>query len=178
MLTDPEDILNFWFYEVGPDKWFIPDPALDEAVRERFLAAHERAALEELNGWEDTPEGTLALLLLLDTFPRLMFRATPRAYATDVMALDLARQAIIRHFDDRIDKTYKLFFYLPFEHSENLGDQRLSLFYIRERTKEPSWIETAERRFDMISRFGRFPNRNDALGRESTPEELSFLAAR
>lgn len=176
MLIDPEDILNFWFYEVGPAKWFKPDPELDVAVRDKFLAAHERAALDELGAWEDTPEGMLALLLLLDAFPRLMFRGTARAYDTDGHALDLARQAIIRHFDDRIDRTYKLFFYLPFSHAENMGDQRLGLFYIRERTKEDSWIETAEALYDAIQLFGRFPDRNAALGRESTPEENAFLA--
>jgi len=175
MLNDPEEILNFWFYEVGPSRWFVEDPQLDATVRERFLAAHERATLDGLREWEETPEGTLCLLLLLDTFPRLMFRGTPRAYATDDAALDLARQAIIRHFDDRIDRNYKLSFYLPFEHSENIGDQRLATFYVRERTKEPSWVDGADWRFSIIQKFGRFPHRNAVLGRESTPEELAFL---
>ena len=175
MLTDPEDILNFWFYEVGPDRWFSADPALDENVRTKFLAAHERAALDELREWEATPEGMLCLLLLLDPFPRRLFRGSPRAYATDEMALELARQAIIQHFDDRIDRVFKLFFYLPFEHSELVGDQRLATFYIRERTKEPSWVDTAEWRHQVIQRFGRFPHRNKTLGRESTPEEIEFL---
>lgn len=175
MLTDPEEILNFWFYEVGPDRWFIQDSELDETVRTRFLAAHERAALDGLREWEETPEGMLSLLLLLDTFPRRMFRGTPRAYATDEAALDLARQAIISHFDDRIDRNFKFFFYLPFLHSEHASDQRLAVFYVRERTKEPDWVDRAEARLDIIQRFGRFPHRNQILGRESTPEEISFL---
>ncbi len=175
MLTDPEEILNFWFYEVGPKRWFAHDLALDEAVRERFLAAHERAALDELREWEETPEGMLCLLLLLDVFPRRMFRGTARAYATDETALELARQAIIRHFDDRIDRNFKLFFYLPFEHSENMGDQRLAVFYVRERTKDPEWVDAAEWRAQTIQRFGRFPHRNVVLGRVSTLEETSFL---
>lgn len=176
MMTDPEDILNFWFYEVGPDRWFKDDPDLDETVRARYQAAHERAALDELRGWEETPEGVLALLLLLDQFPRRMFRGTARAYATDDNALDIARQAIIRHFDDRIDKTFKLFFYLPFVHSESAGDQRLGVYYIRERTKDPAWVDSAEWRLQTVMRFGRFPHRNDALGRETSPEEQTFLA--
>lgn len=175
MMTDPEDIQNFWFYEVGPDRWFKLDPALDETVRARYLAAHERAAMEALSEWENTPEGVLALLLLLDQFPRRMFRGTARAYATDDLALELARTAIIKHFDDRIDRGFKLFFYLPFVHSESFGDQRLALFYIRERTKDSAWIDSAEWRYQTIQRFGRFPHRNAALGRASTPEEEIFL---
>ncbi len=175
MTVDTEDILNFWFLEVGPDRWFAPDPALDEAVRTRFLDMHAKAARGEFKKWEETPEGVLTLLLLLDTFPRRMFRGTPQAYATDDMALELARAAIIRHFDDRIDRQFKLFFYLPFEHSELDGDQRLAVFFVRERTKEAVWLDTAEWRLRTILRFGRFPHRNALLGRESTPEEIEFL---
>ncbi len=175
MLKDPADILNFWFYEIGQARWFSEDPALDNIVRERFASTYERAALEELKEWEETPEGVLALLLLLDIFPRLMFRGTRQAYATDELALDLARRSIIRHFDDRIDKTFKFFFYLPFMHSERMSDQRLALFYIRERTKEPDWINEAEKNFFTIQTFGRFPNRNSILGRETTPAETAFL---
>lgn len=175
MLNDPEEILNFWFYEVGPNRWFVEDPERDTTMRERFLPAHERASLEGLREWEETPEGSLSLLLLLDMFPRCMFRGTPRAYATDDVALDLARQAIIRHFDDRIDRNYKLFFYMPFEHSENIGDQRLASFYVRERTKNPDWVDSADWRMKVIQTFGRFPHRNAILQRESTPEEVAFL---
>jgi len=177
MLTDPEEILNFWFYEVGANRWFAPDPALDESMRGRFLPAHERAALDELQGWEETPEGALGLLLLLDTFPRRMFRSTVRAYATDAPALDLARHAIIRHFDDRIDKNFKLFFYMPFSHAEDAGDQRLAVFYVRERTKEPAWVDDVEARHRIIQRFGRFPHRNAVLGRPSTDQEALYLSS-
>ena len=117
----------------------------------------------------------LALLLLLDEFPRRMFRGTSRAFETDDQALELARTAIIKHFDDRIDKQFKLFFYLPFLNSESMGDQRLALFYIRERTKESEWLDRAEQHFYTIQRFGRFPDRSPVLGREMTPEEAEFL---
>jgi uncharacterized protein (DUF924 family) len=170
-----EDILNFWFYEVGRDRWFVENRALDVQLREKFLAVYEDAAARKLEEWKQTPEGMLALLLLLNEFPRRMFRGTSRAFETDAEALELAREAIIRHFDDRIDKQFKLFFYLPFVNSESLGDQRLALYYIRERTKEDQWLSLAEQHLDVVSRFGRFPQRNPVLGREPTPEEVMFL---
>lgn len=173
----PEDILNFWFYEVGQDRWFSDDAVLDNTVRERFLALHEQAAQDALPAWKSTPEGMLALMLLLDQFPRRMFRGTSRAFETDDLALDLAREAIIHHFDDRIDKTYKLLFYLPFLNSEDESNQRLALFYIRERAKEEKWLSLAEQNFELVQRFGRFPQRNPILGRPTTPEEEAFLQA-
>lgn len=171
----PEDILNFWFYEVGRDRWFAEDRTLDATVRERFLPWHEKAAVGELKAWEGTPEGMLALMLLLDQFPRRMFRGTSRAFETDEAALELARTAIIKHFDDRIDKGYKMLFYLPFLNSESEGNQRLALFYIRERVKENDWLSMAEEHLDIVQRFGRFPQRNPILGRDPTPEEAAFL---
>jgi len=175
MSINAEDVLNFWFYEVGRERWFADDRALDLQIREKFLALYEQAAQDGLKAWETTPEGVLALLLLLDEFPRRMFRGTTRAFETDAQALELARNAIIKHFDDRIDRQFKLFFYLPFLNSESMGDQRLALFYIRERTKEDDWLNRAEQHFHTIQRFGRFPQRNPILGRELTPEEAEFL---
>lgn len=172
---DAEDVLNFWFYEIGRDRWFADDRSLDLQIREKFLAMHEKAANGDLQSWETTPEGMLALLLLLDEFPRRMFRGTSRAFATDEQALELARDAVIKHFDDRIDRQYKLFFYLPFLNSESMGDQRLALFYIRERTKESDWLDRAEQHFHTIQRFGRFPDRSPILGRELTSEEQAYL---
>lgn len=175
MTCAPEDILDFWFREVGYERWFVSDPQLDATMRERFSEIQQQAADDKLSAWKKNPEGMLALLLLLDEFPRRMFRGTSRAFATDDLALELAREAIMHHFDDRIDKTYKLIFYLPFLNSENVGDQRLALFYIRERTKEDAWLSMAERNFNTVERFGRFPDRNPILGREATPEEYAFL---
>ena len=170
-----EDILNFWFYEVGRDRWFSDDRTLDLQLREQFLPLYEQAAKNELKSWETTPEGMLALLLLLGEFPRRMFRGTTKAFASDEQALELARNGVIKHFDDRIDKVYKMLFYLPFLNSEDEGNQRLALFYIRERTKEEKWLSLAERNFEVVQRFGRFPQRNPILGREPTPEETEFL---
>lgn len=175
MEISPDNILSYWFYQVGPSRWFTPDEAVDRVVRTEFLEAYECAAAEELAFWKETPEGVLALILLLDVFSRCMFRGTARAYETDQVALDLARDAIIRHFDDRIDKNFKLFFYLPFCHSESADDQRLAVFYVRERTKEIAWVDYAYRQKAIIDRFGRFPDRNVCLGRVSTPEEEAYL---
>lgn len=175
MELSPEDVLNFWFLEVGRNNWFARDDRLDVMIRERFHKLFDEAAAQRLVAWETTPIGMLALVLLLGEFPLRMFRGTARAFETQDDALELARTAIIHHFDDRIDKQFKLFFYLPFLHSEDIGDQRLSLFYIRERAKEAEWLDIAERHFEIIQRFGRFPDRNDALGRPSSPEEVAFL---
>jgi uncharacterized protein (DUF924 family) len=174
--VNAEDVTNFWFMEVGEQKWFAGTPELDQQIHSRYNELYEQAAKGELKAWEETPSGMLALVLLLDQFPRNMFRDTAKAYATDDLALDLARTAIIKHHDDRIDVNFKLFFYLPFQHSENMGDQRLALFYIRERTKNPVWLDYAEKHFNIIQQFGRFPHRNAALGRKPTAEETTFLA--
>lgn len=176
MSKDPDEVLNFWFMEVGPERWFEPDPALDELVRSRFLEWHEQAASGQFAAWGETPTGVLALILLLCIFPRRMFRGTARAYATDDQALEVARKGIIHHFDDRIDRQFKLFFYLPFGYAENLGDQRLSVYYVRERTKVQSWIDAAEERQQVIRCFGRFPHRNASLNRQTTPEEADYMA--
>ncbi len=174
-MSEAEDLLNFWFYEIGRDRWFEQPESLDAQIRDRFLQDYEKASRGELRKWEETPEGTLALLLLLDEFPRRMFRNTSRAFETDEIALELARDAIIKHFDDRIDRQYKLLFYLPFLNSESVGDQRLALFYIRERVKDSEWLTRAETNHEIVQRFGRFPQRNPILGREPTPEEDRFL---
>jgi uncharacterized protein (DUF924 family) len=170
-MCDAEDILNFWFYEVGRDKWFRHEEALDTQIRERFLPAYGKAMHGDLNKWRDTPEGMLALLLLLDEFPRRMFRNTARAFETSEMAVELARDGIIKHFDDRIDRQYKLLFYLPFLNSENIGDQRLALFYIRERVKDNDWLVKAEESHEIVQKFGRFPERDAILGRHPDLED-------
>ncbi|MFA4994095.1 MAG: DUF924 family protein [Bdellovibrionales bacterium] len=170
-MSDPEDILNYWFYEVGRDKWFVHEEALDSQIKERFLQDYERAARGDYKKWEETPEGTLALLLLLDEFPRRMFRNMARAFETSESAIELAREGIIKHFDDRIDKQYKLLFYLPFLNSENIGDQRLALFYIRERVKDNEWLAEAEKSHETVLRYGRFPQRDAILGRQPDLEE-------
>jgi uncharacterized protein (DUF924 family) len=172
-LATPDEVLAFW-REAGPDRWFTPDEAFDDACRERFLLTHEAAARGDLNEWELTPDGSLALVLLLDQFPRNMFRGTKRVYRTDPAAVDAADRAIEKGFDTQVDPALRRFFYLPFMHSEELRDQDRSVT-LNEATGEVELMEWARHHRDIIARFGRFPHRNAVLGREETAEEERFL---
>ncbi|MCA1369966.1 DUF924 family protein [Bradyrhizobium sp. BRP14] len=165
-------VIRFW-REAGPTRWFAKEPEFDRAFRERFLAAHEAAARGELLNWTASPEKTLALLLLLDQFPRNAFRGTPRMYDTDALALGIARAAVDAGYDLQGPADLQLFFYLPFGHSENLADQERSV-ELAGRLGEPS-LSHAKGHRDIIRRFGRFPHRNRILGRMMTEEEQRFL---
>lgn len=171
--TNPEDVVTFW-RDAGPRKWFAKDDAFDRACRERFMAAWEKAGRGELADWEASPEGALALLILLDQMPRNMFRGDPRTWSTDPQALGVAERALAKGFDTKVDQAVRLFFYLPFEHAEDVRAQERSvkLFELLGEAEQTKW---ALHHLDIVTRFGRFPHRNAVLGRESTPEELSFL---
>src|SRR3954469_7053260 len=136
-----EEVLAFW-RAAGPDKWFSKDDAFDEACRERFLLTHEAAARGDLNQWELVPEGALALCLLLDQFPRNMFRGTRRAYRTDPVALMVADRAIERGYDKAVEPGFRRFFYLPFTHSEDRGDQERSVA-LAETCEDPEVLKWA-----------------------------------
>ncbi|MFC7477538.1 DUF924 family protein [Dankookia sp. GCM10030260] len=186
-MTAPADILDFWF---GPDlapwqlqRWFRPDPAFDGACRDRFGDLLAPARDGALDGWAATPHGALALLLVLDQFPRNLHRGTPLAFASDHHARAIARQAVLR---DRMDlglpASARCFLYLPFEHAEDLGCQDLSVALFEGLRDDPvhaapaasiayAWAHRA-----VIRRFGRFPHRNAALGRATTPAEAAYLA--
>jgi uncharacterized protein (DUF924 family) len=172
-VVSAEDVIAFW-HSAGPKRWFEPDAAFDAKIRERFLSTHEQAAAGKLGDWEETAKGALALLLLLDQFPRNMFRKTPRAFATDPLARDIARRAIGRGFDRKVESDLRTFFYLPFMHSEELGDQEFCLKLYRD-LGNADGIKYAEIHLDAIRRFGRFPHRNEILGRASRPEEIAYL---
>lgn len=157
--------------------WFARDDAFDAVFRSRFEAAHFVAARRELDHWAETPEGSLALLILLDQFPRNCFRGTGHAFATDPLARLFGVRALDAGHDLRIEGDIRRFFYLPLQHSEDRADQdrQLALFQTRmERAPDDRW---AEHHHGVIARFGRFPHRNRALGRETTPEEQVFLDA-
>lgn len=175
MIDSPRDIIDFWS-AAGPDKWFTKDPAFDDEIRTRFLAAHEAAAAGRLSEWERSADGALALTILLDQFPRNMFRGGGRAFATDPMALATVKRAIAKGFDTQVDPKLRSFFYLPFEHSENLTDQEQGLALYRA-AGDADGLKWAQIHADIIRRFGRFPHRNAALGRETTAEERTFLDA-
>ncbi|MGO4524360.1 DUF924 family protein [Microvirga sp. 2MCAF35] len=171
-LATPEEVLDFW-REAGPEKWFSKDDAFDQICRDRFLLTYEAAARGDLNEWELIPEGALAVILLLDQFPRNMFRGRRETYRTDPVALMAADRAIERGFDTKVDPEFRRFFYLPFMHSESLRHQERSVT-LNEALGEDS-IRWARHHHDIVARFGRFPHRNALLGRESTPEEEAFL---
>ena len=173
-LATADEIIAFW-REAGPERWFAPDEAFDQTCRTRFLLTHEAAARGDLNEWELTPEGALAVVLLLDQFPRNMFRDTRRAYATDPAALDAADRAIEKGYDAGVEPALRRFFYLPFMHAEDLADQERSVT-LNAALGNVAPLRWARHHHDVIARFGRFPHRNTVLGRESTAEERAFLA--
>jgi uncharacterized protein (DUF924 family) len=165
-------VVAFW-RDAGPDLWFAKDDAFDRRFRMRFLAWHEMADKGGCADWAATPEGALALLLLLDQFPRNAFRGTPRMYATDALAREAARAAIEAGHDRAVAADLAVFFYLPFAHSEDLVDQDRSVALVR-RLGQPD-LGRAERHRDIVRRFGRFPHRNPILGRVMRLEEQLFL---
>jgi len=173
-----DDILRFWLDEAGPARWFVKDPAFDALCRQRLGAAHARAAAGGLAHWRDTAPGCVALCILLDQVPRNIHRGHAAAFATDAMALAVARHAVAAglDLDPVMTDAHRLFLYLPFEHSETPADQDRAVALFRERTAVPEWAEYAERHRAVIARFGRFPHRNAALGRTSSADELAFLA--
>lgn len=175
MRTDitPSAVVAFW-KEAGPSKWFAKDDDFDALFRQRFEAAHFMAARRELDGWAEAPEGALALLILLDQFPRNVWRGTGHAFATDPLAQHFALRALERSFDQAVENDLRRFFYLPLQHAEDLAlqDRQVRLFQRMQRDANDRW---AEHHQGVIARFGRFPHRNAALGRETTPEERAFL---
>lgn len=181
-----QDILAFWFGapdEAGHDEpreaWWLKDPAFDGEIRALFLAAYQSAVAGGLDAMAQTAEGALALILLLDQFSRNMFRGDSACYAGDEAARNIARQALECGFDKAVSPLRRWFFYLPFEHSENLDDQDLSLSLFEalpESARRDEAIAAARRHREIVALFGRFPHRNEILGRVTTPEEAAFLS--
>lgn len=183
----PTDILDFWFLPADDPRhgkprseWFLKDTAFDAAIRTRFLPAVDAALAGGLADWEASPRSALALLILLDQFPRNLFRGTARAFAGDAGARSLADAVIARGWAQPMRSVEQVFVYLPFEHSEALADQEraVALFgALAERNPDTSgYLDYARKHREVIARFGRFPHRNAALGRASTTEEVAYLA--
>jgi len=185
-MTTPHDILDFWFgretvAEYGKLRmiWFQPDEAFIAEARESFAETFKRAAEGELDDWQETPEGALALVLLLDQFSNLIHRGEAGAFATDAVARQATQLALKRGCDQQFPEIHRWFFYLPLEHSENLEDQNQAVELFRALPQNETnavGLDYAKRHQRVIERFERFPNRNAALGRQSTPEEEEFLA--
>ncbi|CAH0124914.1 hypothetical protein PFLL34_03790 [Pseudomonas fluorescens] len=169
-----EAVIAFW-KQAGPKRWFAKDEGFDRDFRDRFNAAHMQAARRELEGWLTTADGALALLILLDQYPRNAFRGTAHMFATDPLARFYARKMVDAGLDQQVEPQLRAFCYLPFEHSEDPQDQQRSLALNQQ--LDASTYHWAKEHADIIERFGRFPHRNGVLGRASTDEELAFLKA-
>jgi uncharacterized protein (DUF924 family) len=167
------EVLAFW-REAGRDRWYTPNGAFDDEVRRRYLGLWHEAAAGKLSSWEASDEGALALTIVLDQFPRNMFRGDPRTYSTDAMAREVASRAINRCADARIDPALREFLYMPFMHSEHLPDQLRCVELFRKSDNAEN-LKHAEGHADIVRRFGRFPHRNRVLDRTTTPEEQAFL---
>ncbi len=184
-MNEAGDVIDYWFGAPGDaeygshrEMWFGGGPEIDAEITERFGALHVRAAAGEFDHWRDEARACLALILLLDQFPRNMFRGEPRSFATDAEAIEIARHAVDQGYDRGLDLNIQQFYYMPFQHSEDLADQRRSVELFRagadDERKEEN-IGYAVQHLEIIERFGRFPHRNEILGRESTPKEIKFL---
>lgn len=177
MRDTQKDIIDFWFEDSSPQQWFQKNPDYDALIKSRFLETYEIARQGAVDSWKNDADGVLALCLVLDQFPRNMFRDTPQAFATDSQALLVAKYAISKGLDQVVSPRKRRFVYLPFEHSENLSDQRKSLELFQTlKADDPLSYEYAQRHLDVIEKYGRFPHRNVILGRDNTPEEDHYLA--
>jgi len=178
-LSLSEDILTFWFKQAGPKTWFSKSDAFDSLVRTTFeTQAVELAA--NLSGrkpraLEETPDGSLALIIALDQFPRNMYRDTKAMFAWDDLALTAAKRAVEKGFDFKISQDRRAFIYMPYMHSENLSDQDLCVTLCDGRLTDENTLRHAKAHRTVIERFGRFPHRNKILGRDSTAAEIEFL---
>ncbi len=170
------EIIEFWFAPGMAEKWFVRDPDLDREVAGRLGALHEKAAVGDFDSWRHSAAGCLALLVLLDQVPRNIFRGDPRSYATDEMARAITQHALDQGYDGELTHDQRGMLYLPLLHSESLADKERAVALTRALTENPDFNKWAVNHRDIVARFGRFPHRNEILGRENTPEEETFLA--
>ena len=170
-----KDILHFWFEELTPTQWWVKDLAIDQTIKKRFESIHHQAMQCELYTWRNSAEGRLAEIIILDQFSRNMFRDTPRSFAGDALALSLAQEAINAGVDTSLTDTERSFLYMPFMHSESLLIHDVATMLFQKNGLESN-IQFEKAHRDIIKVFGRYPHRNEILGRSSTPEELEFLS--
>lgn len=185
MSATAQDVLDFWFAEANAAHWFAADAGFDAQIRERFGETAKAAAGGQLDDWAATPSGWLALLLVLDQFPRNLYRNDPRAWAADAVAQRVALSGLARGDDRQLPAVQRVFAYLPLEHAEDSALQRRSVALFESllaeaeperRAEFENYLDYARRHRGVIARFGRFPHRNAALGRPDTPEETRYLA--
>lgn len=175
MTETPETVLDFWFTELTPKDWFTKSEELDRRIENRFAKLHLDLSREVSAQWRETPEARLALVIVLDQFPRNIYRDSPLAFATDLLALNAAKAAIAVGADAQISKTRRIFVYMPFEHAESLDEQDRAVA-LCEALGDENYLDYAHRHRDVIAEFGRFPHRNAILGRTSTLAEEAYLA--
>ncbi|BAZ46621.1 hypothetical protein NIES4102_36570 [Chondrocystis sp. NIES-4102] len=173
-VVNPEVVLSFWFAPQVQSFWFEKNVDFDYLIKQRFLDIYQQAVAGALNHWRDNARGTLALIIILDQFPRNMFRDTPQAYATDHQAVELTKYALNRNYEKNLSIEEQVFLYMPLMHSESQTDQTQCVKLFTKLGKEDN-LRFALRHQEIIDRFGRFPHRNQILGRESTPAEQEFL---
>lgn len=172
-----DEILKFWFEETKAEKWFQKDPEFDRDITNRFEGDYMLASKDIYDGWMGSATGCLALIILLDQFPRNMYRGSAKMFATDHKALSVAKHAVEKEFDQMLNTDQKAFVYLPYEHSETISDQEKSLELFRAiREENPVYYDFAKKHYDVIRKYGRFPHRNLILNRPSTKLEEEYLA--
>lgn len=177
MRDTKSEILKFWFEETKPAQWFQKNEDFDNEIRTRFLGDYEMAIKGIYDGWQDDATGSLALIIMLDQFPRNMFRGTARMFASDDKALTCAKYAVDKKQDTLLPPEQRGFIYLPYEHSENLEDQETSVALFKTiKEEQPVYYDYALRHLDVIKEFGRFPHRNEVLERQNTKAEEDYLA--
>jgi uncharacterized protein (DUF924 family) len=178
MRDTKEEILSFWFEETRPSQWFQKNEEFDGQIRDRFHVSYKMARDGLCDSWNIDAQGCLALCILLDQFPRNMFRDSKQAFETDGKALLVAKHAIAKGYDQLLPPVKRRFIYLPFEHSESLNDQKRCVELFESiKDEDPLGYDYAVKHLEVIERFGRFPHRNKVLGRKNTPEEQEYLAS-
>lgn len=175
MAETPQTVLEFWFGELTTKDWFVKNEAVDRRCDERFRDLHHQLSREVPDEWRASPEARLALVIVFDQFPRNIYRGSPLSFATDKMALIEAKAAIAVGADKAVSQTQRIFFYMPFEHAEDLEEQDRAVA-LCEALGDEGYVDYAHRHRAVIEEFGRFPHRNAILDRMSTPEELAYLA--
>jgi len=175
-VAKPRVILDFWFSEPANKHWFKPTPEFDEEIRIKYEAIWELASTNQLDQWQKSPEGSLALIIILDQLPLNMFRGTARSFCTEKKAIETTHYAISNQFDSKLTSTQLAFLYMPLMHSEDLQDQILSVTLFKKAGLESN-LKFAKHHRSIIQRFGRFPHRNIILNRNSTADERKYLAS-
>ncbi len=171
----PDAVIDFWFNELEPKDWFVKSDTLDQQIAKRFGPLHLALSAHVPPQWQATAENMLALIIVYDQFPRNIYRGTPLSFATDGLALNAARRAVDAQLDQQVQEQWRVFFYMPFEHSETLADQDRSVELFTTLGDEQT-LQYAHEHRKVIAQFGRFPHRNLILGRENTPDETDYLS--